>query len=102
MRSKAASRDSLAHAALQRHLAGMPQPKIDGMGTDRRRFVAYAQMWAYRLARRVRMLAATDSHAITSLLGCAKLVDLDAFHRAVGTRPGDPMWRAPKYRVVIW
>ena len=36
------------------------------------------------------------------LRGYAPLLHLDAFHKAFGTRPGDPMWRAPKDRVVIW
>ena len=30
------------------------------------------------------------------------LLHLDAFHEAFGTRPGDPMWRDPQQRVVIW
>lgn len=82
----------------------MPQPKIDGLGTDQRRFVAWAQMWSCQgRPKRGRMLAATDFHANTSLRGYAALLhlDLDAFHRAFGTRPGDPMWRAPKDWVVI-
>lgn len=32
----------------------------------------------------------------------APLLHLDAFHQAFGTRPGDPMWRDPAQRVVIW
>jgi len=65
--------------------------------------VAYAQMWAYKARpERVRTLAATDYHANTSLRGYVPLLHLDAFHKAFGTRPGDPMWRAPKDRVVIW
>jgi len=94
---------TLAHAALHRALAGKPQPKIDGLTTDQRCFVAWAQMWAYKgRPERVRSLASTDFHASSTLRGFAPLLHLDAFHRAFGTRPGDPMWRAPKDRVVIW
>jgi putative endopeptidase len=94
---------TLAYAALQRHLAGKPQPKIGGLTTDQRCFVAWAQMWAYKARpERVRMLAATDYHANSALRGYAPLLHLDAFHKAFGTRPGDPMWRAPKDRVLIW
>jgi putative endopeptidase len=94
---------TLAHAALHRSLDGKPQPKIDGLTTDQRCFVAYAQMWAYKARpERVRQLAATDYHASTPLRGYAPLVHLDAFHEAFGTKPGDPMWRAPKQRVEIW
>jgi putative endopeptidase len=94
---------TLAHAALQRSLAGKPQPKIDGLTTDQRCFVAYAQMWAYKARpERVRQLAAIDYHGSTPLRAFAPLVHLDAFHKAFGTQPGDPMWRAPKQRVEIW
>lgn len=94
---------TLAHAALQRALAGKPQPKIDGLTTDQRCFVAWAQMWAYKgRPERVRTLAATDYHASAPLRGFAPLLHLDAFHQAFGTRPGDAMWRAPKDRVTIW
>ncbi|MGB2816610.1 MAG: M13 family metallopeptidase [Burkholderiaceae bacterium] len=94
---------TLAHAALHRALAGKPQPKIDGLTTDQRCFVAWAQMWAYKARpERVRQLAAIDYHASTPLRGYAPLLHMDAFHKAFGTRPGDPMWRAPKDRAVIW
>lgn len=94
---------TLAHAALHRSLAGKPLPKIDGLTTDQRCFVAWAQMWSYKgRPERVRMLAALDYHANTPLRGYAPLLHLAAFHKAFGTRPGDPMWRAPKDRVVIW
>jgi putative endopeptidase len=94
---------TLAHAALRRHLAGSPQPRIDGLTTDQRCFVAWAQMWAYKgRPERIRLLAATDYHGNATLRGFAPLVHLDAFHKAFGTRPGDAMWRAPAQRVRIW
>jgi putative endopeptidase len=94
---------TLALDALHRSLDGKPQPAIDGLTTDQRCFVAWAQMWAYKgRPERVRTLAATDYHASTPLRGFAPLLHLDAFHAAFGTRPGDPMWRAPEDRVVIW
>ncbi len=94
---------TLAHAALHRALAGQPQPKIDGLTTDQRCFVAWAQMWAYKgRPERVRMLAAIDYHGSNPLRGYVPLLHLDAFHKAFGTRPGDPMWRDPTQRVLIW
>ena len=47
-------------------------------------------------------LAATDFHANSAVRGFAPLLQLDAFHRAFGTRSGDPMWRPPRDREVIW
>lgn len=94
---------TLAHAALQRASAGKPQPRIDGLTTDQRCFVAWAQMWTYKARpERIRFLAAADYHANATLRGYVPLLHLDAFHRAFGTRRGDPMWRAPGQRVRIW
>jgi putative endopeptidase len=94
---------TLAHAALQRALTGQPQARVDGLSTDQRCFVAWAQMWAYKARpERLQLLVSTDYHANSTLRGFAPLVHLDAFHKAFGTRPGDPMWRAPAKRVRIW
>jgi putative endopeptidase len=60
-------------------------------------------MWAYKArSERLRYLVSVDVHAISSVRAVAPLLHLDAFHEAFGTRPGDPMWRDPKQRVVIW
>ena len=94
---------SLAYAALKRELAGRPQPLIDGLTTDQRCFVAWAQMWSYKgRPERLRLLAAIDYHANSSLRGYVPLLHLDAFHTAFGIRPGDPMWLEPGKRVQIW
>ncbi len=94
---------TLAHAALHRALKGQAQPRIDGMTTDQRCFVAWSQMWAYKgRPERLRFLVARDYHANSSLRSFVPLLHLDAFHQAFGTRPGDPMWRAPEQRVGIW
>lgn len=94
---------TLAHAALQRSLLNKPQPKIGGLSTDQRCFVAWAQMWAYKgRPERIRFLATVDYHASSTLRGFVPLLHLDAFHNAFGTRPGDPMWRSPEQRVQIW
>ena len=86
---------TLAHAALHRSLAGKPQPKIDGLSTDQRCFVAWAQMWAYKArAERVRSWPPSTTTRNTVVRGYAPLLHLDAFHQAFGTRPGDAMWRA--------
>jgi putative endopeptidase len=94
---------TLAHAALQRHLKNKPLPKIDGLSSDQRCFVAWSQMWAYKgRSERLRLLVSNDYHAISSVRAVAPLMHLDAFHKAFGTRKGDPMWRAPEKRIAIW
>ncbi len=95
---------TLAHAALQRYLAKNPESaKVDELTADQRCFVAWTQMWAYKgRSERLRLLVSVDVHAISSVRAVAPLLHLDAFHQAFGTRPGDPMWRDPKDRMVIW
>lgn len=94
---------TLAHAALHRALKGKPQPKIDGLSTDQRCLVAWAQPWVDKAREeRIRVLAATDVHGNSVVRGDAPLMNLDAFHRAFGTRPGDAMWRKPADCVRIW
>lgn len=94
---------SLAYDALHREVDGKPQPRIDGLSTDQRCFVAWAQMWAYKARpERTRLLASVDYHANSSLRGFAPLQHLEAFHRAFGIRQGDAMWRAPAVRARIW
>jgi len=94
---------TLAHAALKRYLAKNPTPDVDGLNADQRCFVAWTQMWAYKArSERLRFLVSVDVHAIASVRAVAPLLHLDAFHQAFDTRPGDPMWRDPKRRIVIW
>ena len=96
---------TLAHAALQRHLARHPEAKaaVEGLSADQRCFVAWTQTWAYKgRPERLRYLVSVDVHAIASVRAVAPLLHLDAFHEAFATRPGDAMWRAPEKRVVIW
>ncbi len=94
---------TLAHAALRRYAAKNPVPEVDGLSADQRCFVAWTQMWAFKArSERLRYLVSVDVHAIASVRAVAPLLHLDAFHQAFGTRPGDPMWREPAQRVVIW
>ncbi len=94
---------TLAHAALRRAQAKNPLPVVDGLNADQRCFVAWTQMWAFKArSERLRFLVSIDVHAIASVRAIAPLLHLDAFHEAFGIQPGDPMWRDPKQRVVIW
>ncbi len=94
---------TLAHAALRRAQAKSPLPVVDGLSADQRCFVAWTQMWAFKArSERLRFLVSIDVHAIASVRAVAPLLHLDAFHEAFGIQPGDPMWRDPKQRVVIW
>jgi putative endopeptidase len=95
---------TLAHAALQRHLKQNPLPKIDGLSSDQRCFVAWSQMWAYKArSERLRLLVSLDVHAISSVRAIAPLMHLDAFHKAFDT-PARAIrcGVTPSRRVRIW
>ena len=54
------------------------KPKVDGLSTDQRRFVAWAQLWIYKAREElIRPRAATDHHANSVVRGCAPLLNLD-------------------------
>jgi putative endopeptidase len=94
---------TLAHAALNRALNGKQTPKVDGLTTDQRCFVAWARLWTFKArTARIRYLAANDFHALGFLRGFGPLRNMDAFHKAFGTKPGDPMWLPPAQRARIW
>lgn len=94
---------TMAHAVLHRALKGKPQPKVDGLNTDQRCFVARSQLWIYKAREElICVRAATDVSANSVVRRYAPLMNLDAFHNAFGTRPGDAMWRKPADRVRFW
>ena len=94
---------TLAYAALHRELGNKPQPKIDGMTTDQRCFVAWSQVWMSKARpERMRLLVAIDPHSISALRATGPLVHMAPFYKAFGIKKGDPMWRDPKDRVLIW
>ncbi|MGE0314503.1 MAG: M13 family metallopeptidase [Lautropia sp.] len=95
---------SLAHGALHRLLKDKPPlAPIDGLDTDQRCFVAWAQLWmSKQRPEYLRVVVATDPHPVGAYRAFGPLLHLDAFFEAFGIRPGDPMWRAPADRVRIW
>ena len=61
---------TLAHAALNRALKGKQMAKVDDLTTEQRCFVVWAQLWTYKArTERIRLLAATDYHALGFLRG---------------------------------
>jgi putative endopeptidase len=76
--------------------------EVDGAGV-REALTAWATAWraVARPEERLRRLA-TDPHSPEEFR-CNQVVrNLDEFHTAFGTRPGDGMWMEPAERVRIW
>lgn len=78
-------------------------PDLAGHSGAQRLFLSWAQVWRTKIrteALRERM--ATDPHSPDEFRCNQVVKNIDAFHEAFGTRPGDGLWLAPEERVKIW
>ncbi|GAA1314871.1 M13 family metallopeptidase [Leucobacter albus] len=93
----------IAWKAYLRSLAGAESPVIDGLTGAERFFLAWAQAWQQksRPAEVVRLLT-IDPHSPNEFRCNQILKNLDAFHEAYATEPGDGLYLAPEERVSIW
>ncbi len=83
-------------------LAGQEAPVVDGLSGERRFFVGFGRVWqqVIRPEEAARRLA-TDPHSPAEFR--ANVVrNVDAFHDAFATAPGDGLWLEPGERVRIW
>ncbi|PQZ89008.1 peptidase M13 [Arthrobacter sp. MYb227] len=76
---------------------------IDGLTGDQRFFYSWAECWR-TLMRPETMVnrITTDPHSPGEFRCNQVPKNMDAFHEAFGTKPGDGMWMAPEDRVKIW
>ncbi|WP_370324445.1 M13 family metallopeptidase [Euzebya sp.] len=81
---------------------GGSSPQVDGLTGDQRFFVGWAQVWRVlaRTEEAIRRLT-IDPHSPPEFR--ANVVrNVDGFHEAFGTGPGDGLWLDPDERVRIW
>lgn len=93
---------AIGHLAYRIALGEDAAPEVDGLTGDQRFFMSWAQVWrgVAREAEAKRLLQ-IDPHAPIDLR--ANVVrNLDEFHAAFGTAPGDGMWLAEDERVRIF
>jgi predicted metalloendopeptidase len=94
---------TMAYRAYRLSLNGEEAPIIDGYSGDQRFFMGWAQIWRrlYRddeLRRRLKV----DPHSPSEYRANGAVINIDAFHEAFGTQPGDGMWKPAEERVRIW
>ena len=79
-----------------------PEP-VDGIPANQRLFFGWAQTWRTILrpqAQKERL--ATDPHSPDEIRCNQTVRNINEFHDAFGTTPGDALWLEPSERVRIW
>lgn len=94
---------TMAYRAYKLSLDGKEAPVIDGFTGDQRFFIGWAQGWARKYREdELRKRILTDPHSPAEYRTNVVVRNLDAFHAAFATKPGDAMYLPPEERVKIW
>lgn len=93
----------IAWKAYVASLNGEEPPVIDGLTGAERFFLSWAQAWQQksRPEETIRLLT-IDPHSPNEFRCNQVVKNLDAFHEAFATKPGDGLWMDPAERVSIW
>jgi putative endopeptidase len=87
------------HASLH----GRPAPVIDGLTSDQRSFLGFAQIWREKIRDDLeRQLVVSDPHAHSRFRVIGVVRNVDDWYQAFDVRPGDAMYVPPDRRVRIW
>jgi len=93
----------MAHAALQKALAGKSRDKIDGLTPEQRFFLSWAQVWRSNdRPELLKLRVNTDNHSPAQFRINGPLCNLKEFQEAFGCKEGDGMLRSGEARVEIW
>ncbi|GAA1351972.1 M13 family metallopeptidase [Falsarthrobacter nasiphocae] len=78
-------------------------PDVDGMPALQRFFYSWATIWKTKARKEfLELQVSSDPHSPAEFRANEPAKNLDAFHEAFGTKPGDGMYLAPEARVSIW
>ena len=91
----------IAYKAFRR--TNPPEDRLDGLTTDQRFFLSWAQAWQAKVrpAEVVRRLT-VDPHSPPEFRCNQTVRNIDAFYEAFGITPDDALWLEPAERVAIW
>ena len=93
----------IAFKAWKLSLGGKPAPVIAGLTGEQRFFYGYAQSWREKTRDKALLQQVTgDPHAPDEFRADGVAINIDAFHEAFATKPGDKMWVAPADRLRLW
>ncbi len=93
---------TIALKAYEISLGGAEAPVVEGLTGTQRVFYNFANVWrTKRRKEQLLQLLTVDPHSPSEFR--ANIVrNLDEFHEAFGTRPGDGLWLDPEERIRIW
>jgi putative endopeptidase len=92
---------TIAHAALRRSHAGKPEPApIDGLTTEQRFFLGWAQVWESNLRPEfARLRARTSVFPLPQFRTNGPLSNMDPFAKAYSCKAADPMIRTERCKI---
>ncbi len=95
---------SVAFDALQMYLKDKgTYANLDGYTPQQRFFLSWATIWRTKATdEAVVNQVKTDPHSPGFYRSFGPIVNIDAFHDAFKTKPGDKLYKAPKERIKIW
>lgn len=80
-----------------------PKDPEDRKAIDRQFFESWAAVWRQLIRSEAAITrVSTDPHSPNEFRANQVVKNLEAFHEAYGTEPGDDMWMDPTERVTIW
>jgi endothelin-converting enzyme/putative endopeptidase len=87
----------IALAALKKHLAGKPDPKIGGFSTEQRFFLGFAQVWcSNERPDAIRTQAMSDVHSLPEFRVNGTVSNSEDFAKAFACKADAPMVRGAK------
>lgn len=95
---------SVAFDALQMYLKDKgTYANIDGYTPQQRFFLSWATIWRTKATdEALESQVKTDPHSPGYYRSFAPIINIDAYHEAFQTKPGDKLYKAPKDRIKIW
>ena len=76
---------------------------IDGFTPEQRFFLSWATIWRTKATNEALInQVKTDPHSPGYYRAFAPIINIDSFHEAFETKPGDKLYKAPKERIKIW
>ena len=77
--------------------------KISGFTQEQRFFMSWATIWRTLATDKYKVnQVKTDPHSPGYFRATGPIINIDGFHEAFDTKPGDRMYKAPEERIRMW